>query len=833
MPEMINVETGERTIVSPEQAPEMFLSGKFAFRKGERLSVINTKNQLVSIPTESADQALRSGYRFESTQESKERHLQQKYGEGFLPALTAVVGGAARGASMYGSDIAVAKLLGPKGAEAIREVKKRHPYLSLTSEIGGIGLSVAAGPGLLGRVVGGATAPVRGVGAAGRAVESAVTRGIAKGVGEQASKSLVSKVLAGSAGFATEGMAYSAAHAISEDVLEGKEITADKLVSAVKWGALVGGGAGAALKLGGPAANIIGGKAAASIAGRLSEGNLKGWLEGFAERRALKALIGGYYGPYKKLTAKQRVNAAGKYLLENKIVTGKEGRIEQIFEKLTDRKDNLGRQLDEILATLDEAVLVKAGPGLTAAGRPRVARAEGLINPVMVAQRIRNEILPDILKVSAEDPATYNFLTKYIDDLEKQGAIAMKFSDARARRAALQDKVEWGREIPESKKVYAKLQSLWNKVIDEKAEPILDAAIGKARAKTYRQVRHEFSLVEDLFGYAKDRIDREAARRIISPSDYGVGAVGAIMSAAPGGVPTGIGGLAAAVGHKIIRERGNAIAADVAYRASRLGFIQKATNEVTRAVRKKVRSSLRPLREVIAVPASLGIMERIKLDPATRKSKADTRVDVFRKRSKELSAIISDPENTATQLQKSWPDVEEVAPNLMTALTTKAIAGATFLWDKMPKDPRGEEYLLPHMSKWEPSEAAMSKWERYIAAVDDPMSVLDDMKNGVLTREAVEAIKAVNPELYSEMVTQVIEQLPKLQEDLPYERLSQLSILLDMPLHPTQTGQFVATMQANYAREGEVIEPKGPPPSRGMTTIATNTLTEGQRIAFT
>ncbi len=336
-----------------------------------------------------------------------------------------------------------------------------------------------------------------------------------------------------------------------------------------------------------------------------------------------------------------------------------------------------------------------------------------------------------------------------------------------------------------------------------------------------------------MAGFTKDRIDKEAARRIISPSDYGVGALGAIMSAAPGGMPLGVGGLAAAVGHKIVRERGNAIAADIAYRASRLGLVQKTTNEVTRSIRRGIRDALKPLPRVLAAPASLGALERIKFDQKTRKSKDDTRLDAFKKRVKELSAIMTDPEGSTTKIQQSWLDLEEVAPNLMTAVTTKAIAGASFLWDKMPRDPRGTEYLLPQMSKWVPAEAEMSKWERYIAAVDDPMSVLRDLKNGVLTREAVEAVKSVYPELYNEMVTQVLEQLPELRAELPLDRLTQLSILLDMPLHPTQTGQFVAAMQANYAREGEVIEPKGPPPSRGMTTVAENTLTEGQRIAFT
>src|SRR5690606_34001635 len=80
-----------------------------------------------------------------------------------------------------------------------------------------------------------------------------------------------------------------------------------------------------------------------------------------------------------------------------------------------------------------------------------------------------------------------------------------------------------------------------------------------------------------------------------------------------------------------------------------------------------------------------------------------------------------------------------------------------------------------------------------------PLSVLEDIKKGTLTREHVEALQKVYPHLYNQIRVEVLEQLrDKSETDIPYNRRVLLSILLNIPGDASLLGKNIEALQANF-----------------------------------
>lgn len=80
------------------------------------------------------------------------------------------------------------------------------------------------------------------------------------------------------------------------------------------------------------------------------------------------------------------------------------------------------------------------------------------------------------------------------------------------------------------------------------------------------------------------------------------------------------------------------------------------------------------------------------------------------------------------------------------------------------------------------------------------MSAFKDLKKGRMTIEQAETIKTVFPEMYQETVQNIMEELPKLKEELPYQKKLQLGILFGIPTDPSLKPEFIAQMQVSHAQ---------------------------------
>lgn len=230
------------------------------------------------------------------------------------------------------------------------------------------------------------------------------------------------------------------------------------------------------------------------------------------------------------------------------------------------------------------------------------------------------------------------------------------------------------------------------------------------------------------------------------------------------------------------------------------------------------------LRRIIA-PAATGILQRTSF--SGEKRKVNNNKQAFKHRIQELQAIVHSPAYATERLKKSTEAVAIVAPQLAGYLQEKAIKTANFLLSKAPKDPG---LPSPFKPDWEPSSFEILKWERYVLGATEPMSVINDLRNGTLSHESVEALQETSPKIYQQIVTKLAGHMDMLRGSLPYAERIQLSILFGVPLEATLQPSFIASMQAAQLNK---LQPTAPPPGlprQRSTKQGTAEQTQAQRL---
>lgn len=250
--QLVDRKTGKLVEVADEGAQAAFQSGKFGLPAGARLPVTTTAGMLGTVDAKDASSFLRRGANISSPKELHDAELEARIG-GVGGTIAAGAAGVARGAvESFGipydaANVALAETLGgPEAAANMRENlaygKEHNPLASFGGELAGM---VGAG-----YVTGGRTA-LGGVGAAAERVlpraAGSIVRGAARGV--------------------AEGGLLGGLNAIDEASLGDHELTAERVLTGVGHGALIGGvasgvlsGAGAALSAGKDAARDSAGR---------------------------------------------------------------------------------------------------------------------------------------------------------------------------------------------------------------------------------------------------------------------------------------------------------------------------------------------------------------------------------------------------------------------------------------------------------------------------------------------------------------------------------------------------------------------------------------------
>ncbi len=90
------------------------------------------------------------------------------------------------------------------------------------------------------------------------------------------------------------------------------------------------------------------------------------------------------------------------------------------------------------------------------------------------------------------------------------------------------------------------------------------------------------------------------------------------------------------------------------------------------------------------------------------------------------------------------------------------------------------------------------KFYRMDRAIKNPLSLLEDLESGSLSRDAVNAVKYVYPEIHAQVVQSATEQIYAMKaagESLPMSKITMLGIALDSPVDSTLTPEYINSVQ--------------------------------------
>ncbi len=141
--------------------------------------------------------------------------------------------------------------------------------------------------------------------------------------------------------------------------------------------------------------------------------------------------------------------------------------------------------------------------------------------------------------------------------------------------------------------------------------------------------------------------------------------------------------------------------------------------------------------------------------------------------------------------------IAQNAPKTAAAFRANAVRATRWLAMQIPASmQQPSEGALPQLDKPYVSPQEAEEFTQKFDAVNDPASVLADMKEGRATPAQIEAIRAIYPNLYSEMAQKLRAELAAAKKPPSYEARKQISYLLGQPADPTFSPAFVQAMQA-------------------------------------
>jgi hypothetical protein len=148
------------------------------------------------------------------------------------------------------------------------------------------------------------------------------------------------------------------------------------------------------------------------------------------------------------------------------------------------------------------------------------------------------------------------------------------------------------------------------------------------------------------------------------------------------------------------------------------------------------------------------------------------------------------------------------APVISEKIGEVALKALDHLYEGLPKPYTMSSPFAPKY-KWMPSDFEINRFARRLQVIDDPLSVLDDMESGTLTRDHMDTMKKVYPYLYQELRTRIMQEAGK-DRNFSYQQRLSLSIATGADLDGSIRPASILNNQKVFMQQGEQEEaPKG------------------------
>jgi hypothetical protein len=180
----------------------------------------------------------------------------------------------------------------------------------------------------------------------------------------------------------------------------------------------------------------------------------------------------------------------------------------------------------------------------------------------------------------------------------------------------------------------------------------------------------------------------------------------------------------------------------------------------------------------------------------------------YEERVKQVRGAQADAAGLVDRVSAASQPIAHAAPQTTAMMAIGARRAVDFLASRIPQgrlDP-----IQPLVRQGRVPEQARARWLRYARAVDDPISVVDDIGDGMINREGVEVLRELYPAIYQRVQQAVTEQLAAMDEPVPYAQRLQLGILLGIPADRSLEPGMVQTLQLTWSTPAAQQAQQGP-----------------------
>lgn len=333
-----------------------------------------------------------------------------------------------------------------------------------------------------------------------------------------------------------------------------------------------------------------------------------------------------------------------------------------------------------------------------------------------------------------------------------------------------------------------------------KAKPAAAApAASGGFVNQYRAAKRAYGAARWAEKQLNDNLARGQTNRVFGLSENIWGSGGLMAGALTGSLGIGaLTGLAATLGHKVVRTYGHGVVATL------LSDVVRAEKRMNGTIRRFFKTAGDARRGALGeASAELGERDN-KTSRALGQKANETKLQAYQRRMQDLARYQADP---AAYLQGKLGKAAAHMPETAMALAGMITRGNAFLQREAPGVP-DERVIFGPSRKPNPDPVNMARFARKAQIVDDPMSVLDELEQRSLTTDHIKALEEVYPRLFLDIKSRVADEMAEASERgerLPFSDQVLVGTLLKIPTVPSLLPEHIAMTQA------ALTMPKAPP----------------------
>lgn len=734
-----------------------------------------------TMPVESADGALSD----EQAQDiAKEAELRDKYGDDELQtfaesALSSATFGLSDQALVKGARLVGGEKSEQEMKEALRERRRLNPTADTLGEITGV-----LGPAL---VSGGASAAAKGAsagfraatraGAVGEKLAGSTLKRILKETGEETlARKVLQKSVSQGAGSAVEGAFYTTGELISEEALGNAEFNAENLLASAGTGAVIGGAMGGIL-----------GTVTATLPviknNRVTDFVEKKVSNLVDKKQAGIKLSGFTPGKVTKLEkskwGREILENIPNYYTKNLKLSARDSQ-EQILKKSMAEFENLGTKIGNLTDEVDK--LAKETDNIILPTKNKVAST--------VQRKLDDLIQP--LKNNPDEPAK-----KALKMIEKRKAawdewladpLPITAADLRVLKTDLQATAKWLRpmdDLPINGQMDRKIAEAVREEFLELADNV--STTNKNLGEQLRKANLDYGTAIEVNSNLSKALNKESQSNFLKFRDL---LLADVLTDTAGGFGLATAGVVA----KRFAE------SNLKNKLTLLVNVEKANQRVNQQIAGRVKKFFKNPAKAFK-PASIKVLGKTQLNlpnpDGSKPSKKRDRQAAFRQIQNNIANMAANPESLASHLSKNQLAAAQAAPNTSAAMIATTTRAIQYLNEVMPRSAAVSGTIQAFQRDYEPSSQELAKFERIVAAVNEPLSILDDLQSNSLTREAVQAVAAVYPSLFARIQNEVMNQIAD-NPKLTYRKRLQIGVLMDVPADSSLVPENISGLQQSF-----------------------------------